>query len=247
MLEIRDSTSQLQIDGGLEPLIDMHHALRRGDCGLVETLRTLADPAVLVRLLEAFLLRLETGRIGCLGSYRHDNGFTKVPLLHDHCLRTKLRLHLWDPEEVFTWAPQNIHNHRWNFASAILFGSLIQRRYEWARLGTPYHHYRYLARSNKDYYVLQHIGLARAKLRGAERFERGQVYGVSNDVLHQMEVPDSSFAATLVLTQETAGWVSNDMLSDRLLGGRSFNVSSPPLDVGSLRIAIIKVLERIRV
>lgn len=51
-------------------------------------------------------------------SYQHGNGFAKIVLLdHDY----KLRLHIWLDD---SYSEQNIHNHRWDFASYILYGTL---------------------------------------------------------------------------------------------------------------------------
>lgn len=51
-------------------------------------------------------------------SYRHGNGFLKVVLLDRGF---KLRLHLWLPG---TPCEENIHDHRWSIASAIIAGEL---------------------------------------------------------------------------------------------------------------------------
>lgn len=52
-------------------------------------------------------------------SYRHANGFTKLVLSDSDTGR--LRLHVWEPDAR---AEENIHEHRWHFASVVLTGSI---------------------------------------------------------------------------------------------------------------------------
>jgi hypothetical protein len=58
-------------------------------------------------------------------SYRHANGFYKIPLFTSHGAR--LRLHFWDGA---TSAEENVHNHRWNLASRVLLGTLEDEIYD---------------------------------------------------------------------------------------------------------------------
>ena len=56
--------------------------------------------------------------IACV-SYKHANGFSKLVLGESESGR--LRLHIWEPDAA---AEENIHEHRWHFASAVIAGSI---------------------------------------------------------------------------------------------------------------------------
>src|SRR5690348_12511658 len=51
----------------------------------------------------------------------HVNGFDRITLV-DALPRCRLRLHIWWPERRGT--PEDIHNHAWDFGSALLCGQL---------------------------------------------------------------------------------------------------------------------------
>ncbi|WP_433269263.1 hypothetical protein ACQPZF_06460 [Actinosynnema sp. CS-041913] len=53
-------------------------------------------------------------------AYRHPNGFLKIVLIAE--VEFQLRLHVWRPEPDSPVATENVHNHRWDFASAVLVG-----------------------------------------------------------------------------------------------------------------------------
>lgn len=54
---------------------------------------------------------------------RHKLGFTAVPLLRIGPYR--FVLHWWAPGK----ADPDVHNHRWDWSSVVLWGSLAERRY----------------------------------------------------------------------------------------------------------------------
>lgn len=61
-----------------------------------------------------------------LVAYRHPNGFTKIRLAALRDYGWAIRLHVWAKQS----ADEDIHSHRWNFASRILAGSLVEETYE---------------------------------------------------------------------------------------------------------------------
>lgn len=69
-------------------------------------------------------------------SYRHDNGFDKFVLSSAPASGLKLVLHVW--RSVKNDYVDNIHDHRWDFASIVLCGSLRFDLYEPDRNGASY-------------------------------------------------------------------------------------------------------------
>ncbi len=115
-----------------------------------EALREIADGSTaeplqaVATLLPAFL-RIGIQNDDWLGwcadnSYLHVNGFDKlvIAVLPNHA---KLRVHLWAKD--FGFSAEDIHNHRWNFASLLIKGQLAFRFYEETPSGKTYFAYHY--------------------------------------------------------------------------------------------------------
>lgn len=56
----------------------------------------------------------------------HPLGFSKI-VMWTSPQGTRARLHVWPPRE---WPVEQVHNHRFNFASVILAGSYVHERYD---------------------------------------------------------------------------------------------------------------------
>lgn len=80
-----------------------------------------SDLASLANAILADREQLETTR---RYAYRHVNGFSKVTLLKTNSLC--LRVHLWN--EISAPA-ENIHSHKWVFASRVMAGKIAESRY----------------------------------------------------------------------------------------------------------------------
>jgi len=80
----------------------------------------LGSSTTLKLLLEKFLLNQHALAKIQQFSYYHQNGFDKFVLIDNQYF--KLRLHVWQPENIDK-AQENIHDHRWAFASKVLYGS----------------------------------------------------------------------------------------------------------------------------
>jgi hypothetical protein len=64
-------------------------------------------------------------------SYWHSNGFAKLVLHENDAPEFRVRLHVWtDGSGPAAQGYQNVHTHRWPFASVVLCGSLVTDEFE---------------------------------------------------------------------------------------------------------------------
>lgn len=126
-----------------------------------------------------------------LVAYRHPNGFTKIRLAALTDNGWAIRLHVWGKKS----ADENIHSHRWNFASRILIGSLIEETYETTESG-KYAKY-YCAPSVEGRYSLdfQHECGVRQVRRDVYQLGASYVRDAKN--LHMARTDSTSPAVTL--------------------------------------------------
>jgi hypothetical protein len=103
-----------------------HHLAGRGVpdlTGAVQSLTIRETAGVLRSTLEKMATGRKTALSGIVG-YSHPNGFDKIALGVDGQDR-RLFLHVWKNN----WHDTHIHNHRWNFASTIVRGEVVNRGY----------------------------------------------------------------------------------------------------------------------
>ena len=197
-------------------------------------LRTISKPQNLVAMFDEFLEETRSGVDFQGNSYTHDNGFDKIVIFDDSETRMKMRLHIWHPvlPSDVRRVRQNVHNHRWDFSSIVLLGRMDHLTYRFAGLaekGEELFHYRYYARGSKDHYDLEELGKSSVIEVHQESFKSGQLYCVGNLTLHRVDVEDQMTAATLVITHENVGWVTNDLLSEKSIGSQGLRLSSPAM------------------
>ena len=154
-------------------------------------------------------------------SYWHGNGFLKVVLLDQGY---KLRLHIWF---AGTSCEENIHSHRWGFASHVLTGSLKSEL--WADAAnddlsasrcaskTGPANSRALTLQTKEYvYTAKHQGghtpvPAHKKFIGTACLQKlqditqtaGASYLMTPDQLHRINHPGQELVATIICTSPT--------------------------------------------
>lgn len=128
-------------------------------------------------------------------SYFHGNGFYKVVLAQDE--RFKLRLHIWMPGGH---AEENIHDHRWHFASTIVHGQLVSEIWQEATQpeATEFDEILYLAKE-LDSPPFQ-IPNGKTKLLCTQRAVRtaGEAYAMPPGVLHRIVSTGNGLTATLM-------------------------------------------------
>ncbi|HEY5220926.1 MAG TPA: hypothetical protein VIJ29_02135 [Candidatus Paceibacterota bacterium] len=197
-------------------------------------LQEIAQPGNLRTMFDEFLYEVTTSVHQNTDSYTHDNGFDKIVLFEDDKTKLKMRLHIWHPLLIpgAKRPRQNVHNHRWDFGSVILLGHADHLTYQFAKQnseGEEFFHYRYYARGSKEHYELEELGKAKLVCLGSERFEAGQLYYIDNEVLHRVDIDDNIAVATLIITHENVGWITNDLLSEKSMGFEKVRLQSPAM------------------
>lgn len=154
-------------------------------------------------------------------SYWHGNGFLKVVLLDQGY---KLRLHIWF---AGTSCEENIHSHRWGFASYVLTGALKSELWADAAnddlaalpcVSKPYptpsqtptlmsDEYLYTAKHKNDQNNVaarkQYIGTAHLKKLQNVTQVAGANYVMTPDQLHRINHPGEELVATIICTAPT--------------------------------------------
>lgn len=154
-------------------------------------------------------------------SYWHGNGFLKVVLLDQGY---KLRLHIWF---AGTSCEENIHSHRWGFASHVLTGSLKSELWADAAnddyptlpstsaLSSANNHtptllsdeYLYTAKHQKEETHVsahkQYVGAAHLKKLQNVTQTAGASYVMTPDQLHRINHPGEELVATVICTAPT--------------------------------------------
>ncbi|MEU1853401.1 hypothetical protein ABZ499_30090 [Streptomyces sp. NPDC019990] len=128
----------------------------------------------------------------------HPNGFAKIVLLAAPDYR--LRLHAWRGAAVAAPEVQeNVHNHRWDFATTIVAGAYWHQEFRAAEDGDAFFGYRYVAAGDRRSYRLTPVGARALRRVFAARLPQGARYTMSSEVLHKV-VPDfTEPAVSLVL------------------------------------------------
>ena len=207
-------------------------------------------PENLVAMLDEFIEETHRSVHEHTDSYRHDNGYDKIVLFQDKETFMKMRLHIWYPSLIpnVSRPRQNVHNHRWDFSSVVLLGYVDHITYRFAEPteeGEEFFHYRYYARGSKEHYDLEERAKSKLVCIGTERFEKSMLYSVTNSTLHRVDVPDDRDVATLIITHENVGWVTNDLLSEKSMGFDQVRLPSPAMTKHEIVEKVTQLRERL--
>lgn len=128
-------------------------------------------------------------------SYRHGNGFYKIVLESDKSF--KLRLHIWLAGEL---GEENIHDHRWAFASTILCGQLESEIFTEALSddARAYPEYLYYAKNSDHPAHIQRNGEVRLVCTKHGISRAGDAYSMAPGVLHRIVTTGGGMTATLM-------------------------------------------------
>lgn len=144
-------------------------------------------------------------------SYHHGNGFLKVVLASQH--GWKLRLHIWFPN---TPCEENIHDHRWGFASTVLCGQLLSETFvddvKGDITGTEY---LYHARQHDDDSQKHSQGRFCLRSLGQQCRSVGEAYFLPTSVLHRIcDYPHKGLVATMMCSAPTQQGTNRLLVSD---------------------------------
>jgi hypothetical protein len=126
-------------------------------------------------------------------SYLHGNGFYKIIL--EENAQFRLRLHVWLPT---TRAEENIHDHRWHFASLVLNSRLETEIWEDALSdgGETLNEYLYVGKDIGARNV--YMGKARVSLKARVFNGEGDAYHMMSNVLHRIIYDGQDAVITLL-------------------------------------------------
>lgn len=178
-----------------------------------DLLDRLAHPADLGRALETMLDDPEALRQCARKSYVHPNGFDKIVLASGDS-GWKLRLNIWWPSDG--WHTENIHNHRWNFASSVVVGRLETDFFAFDDDGDEVNEYVYRPAAENGAYLMEHNGTRRIRKIFSGTIAAGSSYSLERSALHRVCHSRQDLTATLMLhtapTRETSVTLTPDLL-----------------------------------
>ena len=130
-------------------------------------------------------------------SYRHRNGFDKIVIAEPAGSPLKLVLHVWPQGGPRT--ADDIHNHRWNFSSVVVSGTLHLELYEPDISGPDYAVMEYRSLPGAGNFELRPKGTTTASARKSETLHAGSTYTWACQRLHRAWGALGHVTATLVV------------------------------------------------
>lgn len=170
------------------------------------------DPHTVITMLQQLIGSPQQLAAVAQRSYFHGNGFLKVVLLDKGY---KLRLHVWHKGEV---CEENIHSHRWSFASTVLIGTLHSEI--WRNASPTNAHakllpeYRYHAATAQQLASIESLGQCLLEMESRVAVSAGKSYFMPVDHMHCINNPGEQLVATLICTSPT-GLRTNRLVKTR--------------------------------
>jgi hypothetical protein len=128
-------------------------------------------------------------------AYRHTNGFRKITLFKGEACC--LRVHIWDDGSS---RAENIHNHRWGFASRVLVGTVSESRFELAAHGKRADEFGYVRAPGANFGSLERVREVELAQSGELVHEESALYSMTTQEIHRVNDGYSGPLITLVLT-----------------------------------------------
>lgn len=175
-------------------------------------------------------------------SFHHPNGFQKIPLA-TKLDGTRLFLHVWNDQ----YRDPDVHDHRWHFASRLLYGRLVNHLYDITT-----------GADKEEVDQFETISYARASASRDYQLSSMRISVVARVVARRTYVQSDSYTQSLQLfhrvlvEQESATLVSRGPRlheSARILAPFGTNITPPPplkiIGPYELDLMIRRVLDRI--
>ncbi|RZV34821.1 MAG: hypothetical protein EX272_11900 [Chromatiales bacterium] len=206
---------------------------------------------VLEKLLEAgafsdFLYSLAENDVAlrdmATKSYRHPNGYDKLVLIspNEFPVPYELRLHHWLEEG--SGSESDIHNHGWDFASHIVFGSLNCEEFERAESGTSYRKIEYL-RQNQGSFSFSEGASCDLDMTKSFILKSGETYFQPRGVLHRVSSSTKVGTCTMVLQGATESTVADNYI--RPSGAAPQPKSLQKMSMQEYRLKLLELVEKI--
>jgi hypothetical protein len=176
-------------------------------------------------------------------SYTHENGFDALTLVMSDKPPYTLRLHIWWPDHRSLYA-EHIHNHSWDFSSAILVGAYRFQTFEVAVLGHELHRYRCGFPATGEGYKLEYLGRARVNCTFDGVMVAGGAYSLSHDTLHKVANMPGRLTATIFIHGPFVRTTSS-VFSNRLIANPG-RVAKTPFQTEELARKLEAVLDAAR-
>lgn len=178
---------------------DVVRAGGRGlQAGLTNVLHELGQPAAMRTLLRSLLSDEHALEQTARRSFLHRNGFIKLRL--NSSPDFVLRLHVWTGDAAIQ-PEENVHDHRWSFASHMVCGHFRVKTYVMDADGDhEFFCYRYLRHATDDTFRFEDAGRRRFVLTGDQIMLAGSTYFMEARVFHRLFFPRNTTTATLVVT-----------------------------------------------
>jgi hypothetical protein len=143
-------------------------------------------------------------------SYWHSNGFAKLVVHVNDEPGFRLRLHVWPSDAGHGSGYENIHNHRWPFASIVLAGAIrVEQFQEIDDFDQPgavvCNRLIYDAAAPGRVGQLRVEGKCALRKLGRPVYPAGTVYFCDTDMLHTVARASGGTAATLMLAGAASG------------------------------------------
>ncbi|MCX6017394.1 MAG: hypothetical protein NTZ50_02645 [Chloroflexi bacterium] len=165
---------------------------------LMNVLHEAGQPAVMAGMLRTLLVRPEQVEEVARSSFLHRNGFVKLRL--KTAAGYVLRLHVWTGDSTIQ-PEENVHDHRWSFASHMVCGFFRVKTYAMDEGGEhEFCCYRYVRHPLEDSFRFEDAGRRRFVLTGDQIMLAGNTYYMDASVFHRLLFPVNTTTATLVVT-----------------------------------------------
>ena len=165
---------------------------------LLATVSMLSGKAQLAATLRSLLADRQWVALAAAQSYAHPLGFDRLTLLSPRSYDCQLSLHVWWPDQETT--VEDIHNHRFSFASVVLDGALEMQTFEHANDSVPMEEYQATPGNKVGISQFRHVGDASLDCTLNSRMPAGSGYYLSSRTLHRiMTSSDTELTATLFL------------------------------------------------
>jgi hypothetical protein len=222
--------------------VEIDHLLDQDSTDVLTLLnQILSQPETLTLLIRRILADGGLFKKMAADSYYHENGFHKIVLLSGR--NFKLRVHHFGACAKIPM--ENIHDHRWAFASSILSGTLEMDVFKKAtthHTGHKYIHYIYNSDKSTGAYSTKEVGLVSLKKTESRCYHAGQNYLMLPKELHQIKNTPGQESLTLILTGKPINSTCN------LFAGREIQdeeKQTVQYEEAQLKTMLLKIIEKL--